>query len=190
MPSHFESYWYRLVLLMTGTSILVLLNWYVHLPWQPGSLFSKPRINLCISLRHFHTFSGFGHPKQLSETGPGVTWGEKQDAQVELDKALPYLHEAESACNSITKKEPVEPESLTWRSRFLYDFVRTAAAPSIEVEHCQLLSPNMTLTFGSVFSRILQRLRPTTSQWTSSSSPLMAFKSCSPNLWWAWRHPW
>ena len=32
--------------------------------------------------------------------------GEKQAAQVELDKALPYLHEAESACNSITKKEP------------------------------------------------------------------------------------
>lgn len=61
--------WYRLVLLRTGTSILVLLNWYVHLPWQPGSLFSKPPINLCISLRHFHTFSGFGHPKQLSERG-------------------------------------------------------------------------------------------------------------------------
>lgn len=31
--------------------------------------------------------------------------GEKQAAQVELDKALPYLHEAESACNSITKKD-------------------------------------------------------------------------------------
>lgn len=49
---------------------------------------------------------------------------------MELDKALPYLHEAESACNSITKKEPVEPESLTCGSGFLYDFVRTAAAPS------------------------------------------------------------
>ena len=31
---------------------------------------------------------------------------------MELDKALPYLHEAESACNSITKKERVKLERL------------------------------------------------------------------------------
>jgi dynein heavy chain len=30
---------------------------------------------------------------------------EKQSAQVELDKALPFLYEAEAACNSITKKD-------------------------------------------------------------------------------------
>jgi len=33
---------------------------------------------------------------------------EKAEAQVELDKALPFLHEAESACNSITKKDITE----------------------------------------------------------------------------------
>jgi dynein heavy chain len=33
---------------------------------------------------------------------------EKADAQVELDKAMPFLHEAESACNSIQKKDIVE----------------------------------------------------------------------------------
>ena len=40
--------------------------------------------------------------------------GEKQAAQVELDKALPYLHEAESACNSITKKEPTRLALVGW----------------------------------------------------------------------------
>ncbi|CAE7244035.1 DNAH5, partial [Symbiodinium pilosum] len=34
--------------------------------------------------------------------------GEKAEAQIELDKALPFLHEAESACNSITKKDITE----------------------------------------------------------------------------------
>jgi len=33
---------------------------------------------------------------------------EKAEAQIELDKALPFLHEAESACNSITKKDITE----------------------------------------------------------------------------------
>eukprot|EP00931_Biecheleriopsis_adriatica_P036383 TRINITY_DN2095_c0_g1_i5.p1 TRINITY_DN2095_c0_g1~~TRINITY_DN2095_c0_g1_i5.p1 ORF type:complete len:4649 (-),score=1173.32 TRINITY_DN2095_c0_g1_i5:61-14007(-) len=33
---------------------------------------------------------------------------EKAEAQVELNKALPFLHEAESACNSITKKDITE----------------------------------------------------------------------------------
>jgi dynein heavy chain len=33
---------------------------------------------------------------------------EKAEAQVELDKALPFLHEAENACNSIQKKDIVE----------------------------------------------------------------------------------
>eukprot|EP00928_Gymnodinium_smaydae_P031101 TRINITY_DN22944_c0_g4_i1.p1 TRINITY_DN22944_c0_g4~~TRINITY_DN22944_c0_g4_i1.p1 ORF type:complete len:1938 (-),score=445.97 TRINITY_DN22944_c0_g4_i1:215-5482(-) len=33
---------------------------------------------------------------------------EKAEAQVELDKAMPFLHDAESACNSIQKKDIVE----------------------------------------------------------------------------------
>ncbi|CAK0855452.1 unnamed protein product [Prorocentrum cordatum] len=38
------------------------------------------------------------------QTADGIS-KEKAEAQVELDKALPFLHEAEQACNSITKKD-------------------------------------------------------------------------------------
>ncbi|CAE8603461.1 unnamed protein product [Polarella glacialis] len=43
-------------------------------------------------------------------TAAGIN-AEKAEAQVELDKALPFLHEAEGACNSITKKDITEIKS-------------------------------------------------------------------------------
>jgi len=51
---------------------------------------------------------------------------EKADAQVELDKALPFLHDAESACNSITKsRDQGKQEALGHHQvdfRWLVDF--------------------------------------------------------------------